>query len=150
MADPNTLPNLSFSGGAPAAIGMANAHFSNGPSWNIDDLDGAILRQYANNGVLLQSYGILSNTTIDTDGELTIEVDADWDPLLGSVGDGVYWIIEDTNLPESEFYLLHDTDLGTAGVPYTGSFKRLGVLPHVKNLSAQAFTSAPAQSRTLA
>ena len=149
MADPNTLPNIAFTGLNASENALVDSGFNKGPVWNVDELAAAVLRQYDSNGNLLQSYGIVSNTAIDANQEFSITVDADWDPLQGSENDDVYWIIEDANLPESEFYLLHDTDLGTAGVPYTGAFKRLGVLPKVKNLSAEAFTSAPAQSRLL-
>ena len=149
MADPNTLENIAFTGLNASANALVDSGFNKGPAWNVGDLAAASLRQYDSNGNLLQTYGIVSNTAINADQEISITVDADWDPLQGSETDGVYWIIEDTNLPESEFYLLHDTDLGTAGVPYSGSFKRFGVLPHVKDLSAAAFTSAPAQSRLL-
>lgn len=126
----------------PDQIGVASTVPYNGPAWAIDDLVGQMLAQYDANGVLLDSIVIVSNTAINGSEELDITLGEDFASFDGQAVSGEYFVIQDAIT--FEWFILHDVDLGTAGSPFTGTFKRIGPFTTSSDLGFAMTNSPPA------
>jgi len=148
MADPNTVPTVSFNNGTPGTNTPASASFNNtaasvntpdtagaftatGADNNrlidleiaIDELIGATIKQYAADGTLEGTRTVTDNGAADDEGDVAITVSSAWPQVQGNAAGYTFEI----HLASGLAYQIEDLPGTIAST--TGTFQFVHAIP---------------------